>query len=219
MIFLEGVFDDADPDDRLRLNNHLLGKESLQTFNGSLLIQDGVIPETITLMSARSVAEDVRFYSRGEIYTGEIVIQDGKLQDELGEYMVEGKSLMHSAPLTTEAFTRSVMGSSGKYIVAIGLLLFAFSTAISWSYYGGRAVTYLFGSKYVIIYRLVYVVAFFFAAFTDTTIVWAVSYITITIMTIPNLVGILILSPEIKRTIKKYWVDFRKEWPDVKLPE
>jgi AGCS family alanine or glycine:cation symporter len=38
-------------------------------------------------------------------------------------------------------------------------------------------------------------------------------------MTIPNLVGILILSPEIKATIRKYWVDFRKEWPGVKLPE
>ncbi len=147
------------------------------------------------------------------------MIRSGRLQDEMNEYMIEGKSLMHSAQLTTEAFTRSVMGGGGKYIVSIGLLLFAFSTAISWSYYGGRAVTYLFGSKYVIYYRLFYVVAFFFAAFTDTTIVWAVSYITIAVMTIPNLIGILILSPEIKQTIKKYWVDFRKEWPDVELPE
>jgi AGCS family alanine or glycine:cation symporter len=126
---------------------------------------------------------------------------------------------MHSAPLTTEAFTRSVMGGFGKYIVSIGLLLFAFSTAISWSYYGDRAVTYLVGERYVIFYRLFYVVAFFFASFTDTTIVWALSYITIAIMTIPNLVGILILSPEIKRTIKQYWVDFRQDWPGVKLPE
>jgi AGCS family alanine or glycine:cation symporter len=38
-------------------------------------------------------------------------------------------------------------------------------------------------------------------------------------MTIPNLIGILILSPEIKSTIKQYWMDFRKEWPGVKLPE
>jgi AGCS family alanine or glycine:cation symporter len=75
------------------------------------------------------------------------------------------------------------------------------------------------GERYVIFYRLFYVVAFFFASFTDTTIVWALSYITIAIMTIPNLVGILILSPEIKRTIKQYWVDFRQDWPGVKLPE
>ena len=111
------------------------------------------------------------------------------------------------------------MGDFGKYIVSIGLLLFAFSTAISWSYYGGRAITYLFGQKYVIIYRLVYVIGFFFAAFTDTTIVWALSYITIALMTIPNLIGILLLSKEIKTTIKSYWKDFRKEYPDEKLPE
>jgi AGCS family alanine or glycine:cation symporter len=219
MVFLEGVYDDTDPDDRVKLNKHLLNKEVLELYNGPVIIEEGRIPAGLTLLSARSVAEDVVISREGEIFSGEIMIRSGKLQDELSEYQVRGKSLMHSAPLTTEAFTRSVMGGGGKYIVSIGLLLFAFSTAISWSYYGGRAVTYLFGTRYVIVYRLIYVVAFFFAAFTDTTIVWAVSYITIAIMTIPNLVGILILSPEIKATIRKYWVDFRKEWPGIKLPE
>lgn len=219
MTFLQGSFDDQDPEDRLKLNNHLLNKESLDLFHGYMQVENGKIRSSTTLMNARSIAEDVQIYKNTEPYTGEIMIRSGRLQDEMNEYMIEGKSLMHSAQLTTEAFTRSVMGGGGKYIVSIGLLLFAFSTAISWSYYGGRAVTYLFGSKYVIYYRLFYVVAFFFAAFTDTTIVWAVSYITIAVMTIPNLIGILILSPEIKQTIKKYWVDFRKEWPDVELPE
>jgi AGCS family alanine or glycine:cation symporter len=219
MVFLEGVYDDAATEDRMKLNRHLLDKEPLRLYSGTLQLEDGRLPGGITLLNARSVAENVIFYRQGEAYTGEAEIISGKLQDELGEYMVRGRSLMHSAPLTTEAFTRSVMGGGGKYIVSIGLLLFAFSTAISWSYYGGRAVTYLFGTRYVIVYRLIYVVAFFFAAFTDTTIVWAVSYITIAIMTIPNLVGILILSPEIKRTIRQYWVDFRKEWPGVRLPE
>ncbi len=219
MIFLDGIYDDANPEHKRQLSAYLQNTEDLDLYNGSIRIDDGVISGNVTLMVARSIAEDVRIYQNAELYTGNVVIKDGKLQDELGEYMTSGRSLMHSAPLTTEAFTRSVMGGFGKYIVSIGLLLFAFSTAISWSYYGDRAVTYLFGTKYVIIYRLIYVVTFFFAAFTDTTIVWAVSYITIVIMTIPNLVGILILSPEIKRTIKKYWEDFRKEWPDVRLPD
>jgi AGCS family alanine or glycine:cation symporter len=219
MVFLEGAYDDSNPEHQLKLIEYFQdgGEGMLQS--GSISIENGVIADNVTLINARSIAENVRIYKNGELYSGNVLIKGGKLQDELNEYMVQGKSLMHSAPLTTEAFTRSVMGDFGKYIVSIGLLLFAFSTAISWSYYGGRAVTYLFGSRYVIFYRLIYVVGFFFAAFTDTTIVWAVSYITIAIMTIPNLVGILILSPEIKRTIKKYWVDFRKDWPDVKLPE
>jgi AGCS family alanine or glycine:cation symporter len=219
MVFLEGIYDDTNPEHKKQLSAYLQNTLDLDLHNGSLRVDDGVISGNVTLMVARSVAEDVRIYRNAELYTGNIVIQDGKLQDELGEYIASGRSLMHSAPLTTEAFTRSVMGGFGKYIVSIGLLLFAFSTAISWSYYGDRAVTYLFGTRYVILYRLIYVVAFFFAAFTDTTIVWAVSYITIVIMTIPNLVGILILSPEIKRTIKQYWVDFRSDWPGVKLPE
>jgi AGCS family alanine or glycine:cation symporter len=219
MVFLDGSFDDSNPDHKLKLVEYLQNGDEDLLHSGSIRVENGAIAAEVTLICARSVAEDVRIYKYGELYSGNILITGGKLQDELGEYTVQGKSLMHSAPLTTEAFTRSVMGGGGKYIVAIGLLLFAFSTAISWSYYGDRAVTYLFGSRYVIFYRLIYVVGFFFAAFTDTTIVWAVSYITIAIMTIPNLVGILILSPEIKRTIKEYWVDFRNDWPGVKLPE
>jgi len=219
MVFLEGFYDDSNPEHKLLLVEYLQNGDTKILHSGSIRVENGAIAAEVSLMSARSIAEDVRIYKNEKLYSGNILVKAGKLQDELGEYTVRGKSLMHSAPLTTEAFTRSVMGGGGKYIVSIGLLLFAFSTAISWSYYGGRAVTYLFGSRYVIIYRLVYVVGFFFAAFTDTTIVWAVSYITIAIMTIPNLIGILILSPEIKRTIKKYWVDFGKEWPGVKLPK
>ena len=219
MVFLEGIYDDADPGDRALLNAHLLGDTTLTFYEGQLMINNGLIDAPVTVINARSVAEDVTVYSGGEIYTGKLPVEQGKLQAEEGRYTIEGKSLMHSAKLTTEAFSRSILGGWGQYIVTIGLLLFAFSTAISWSYYGGRAITYLFGTRYLIYYRLFYVVAFFFAAFTDTTIVWAVSYITIAIMTIPNLVGILILSPEIKKTIKDYWVDFKKDWPGVKLPE
>jgi AGCS family alanine or glycine:cation symporter len=65
-------------------------------------------------------------------------------------------------------------------------------------------------------YRILYVLAFFLAAFTDTTIVWAVSYITIAFMAVPNLIGILILHKEIKETIREYWRDFRSEHPDEK---
>jgi len=135
------------------------------------------------------------------------------------QILVIGKSLMHSAPLTTKAYEKSFLGEYGKYIVSIGLLLFAFSTAISWSYYGDRAITFLVGTKYVIYYRLVYVIAFFFASFTDTTIIWSLSYITIALMAIPNLFGILTLHREIKTTIKEYWIDFKKDHPGEKVPK
>ncbi len=219
MEFVAGTYDENIPTEKEQLFMHLAKKEPLPVFTGELEILDGRIMNEVTLINARSVAEDVTVCRNDTIFTGTLEIVDGKLQDETGEMIISGRSLLHSAPLTTIAFTKSIMGDFGKYIVSIGLLLFAFSTAISWSYYGGRATTYLFGSKYVIYYRLVYVAGFFFAAFTDTTIVWALSYITIAIMTIPNLFGLLILHREIKQTIKSYWADFRKEWPGIKLPE
>ena len=98
-------------------------------------------------------------------------------------------------------------------------MLFAFSTAISWSYYGDRSVTFLFGSKYVIVYRLLYVVGFFFAGFTDTTIIWNLSLLTVVFMAIPNLTGLLLLHKEVKTTIKDYWKGFKSEHPDIKIPE
>ncbi|MBL7112652.1 MAG: sodium:alanine symporter family protein [Bacteroidales bacterium] len=227
MVFLEGTYSEDNSADFAKVYHFLTGKEkdTLPLYRGPLNIENGEMTGEVTLINARSFAEEVKFYQGEHLYTGEIKIEDGKLPARKGRnkeeenIVVEGMSLLHSAPLTTLAFTRSVMGGFGKYIVSIGLLLFAFSTAISWSYYGDRAITYLIGNKYVIYYRLVYVVGFFFAAFTDTTIVWALSYITIALMTIPNLIGILLLSREIKSTIKSYWKDFRKDWPDEKLPE
>ncbi|MBN2236133.1 MAG: alanine:cation symporter family protein, partial [Bacteroidales bacterium] len=119
-----------------------------------------------------------------------------------------GESLLHSAPLTIRAFRKGFFGDYGEYIVTIGLLLFAFSTAIAWSYYGDRAVTYLFGTKWVMAYRILYVAGFFVASFTDTTIIWTFSGIAIAMMTLPNLFGILMLRKEMKSTVKEYWEDF-----------
>jgi len=121
---------------------------------------------------------------------------------------------MHSAPLTAEAFTRSYMGEWGRWIVSIGLLLFAFSTAIAWAYYGGRSVTYLFGAKGVLPYRIVYCIGFFVASFADTTIIWTLSGITIALMALPNLIGILLLRKDMKDIMNSYWTNFKKEYPN-----
>ena len=85
-------------------------------------------------------------------------------------------------------------------------------------YYGNRemdiAMTYLFGSKSVLYYRIVYVAGFFFAAVADTGLIWKVADITIVLMTLPNLIGIIILHKEVRSTIAQYWADFKKEYPD-----
>ncbi|MDF9795875.1 hypothetical protein OKW21_001138 [Catalinimonas alkaloidigena] len=191
-------------------------------FDGQLQVQNGEIQSDVTVVHARSVAENIEVYQNGKPFSGEINISYGKLDFEKEENLgveMRGESLVHSAPLTAEAFTRSYLGSYGQYIISIGLLLFAFSTAISWSYYGDRATTYLFGVKYVNIFRIFYVVGFFLASFADTTIIWTLSGIAIALMTLPNLLGILLLSKDMKNTVKEYWTGFHEEYPDEKIPE
>jgi len=223
LVILEGAYSETDPGDRTLLSRSFSNDTTLALFTGDMKVVDGeVISGGITIIHAESWAEDVHVTQGEEAFTGTLFVDEGNVRfseaEEEGEIYIHGRSLIHSAALTTEAFKRSMLGDWGQYIVSIGLLLFAFSTAISWSYYGGRAVTYLFGTKYVIIYRLIYVVGFFIASFTDTTIVWNLSYITIAIMTIPNLFGLLVLRRDIKSTIGQYWVDFRKEWPGERIP-
>jgi AGCS family alanine or glycine:cation symporter len=161
----------------------------------------------VSFIHARSLAEDIKVSKSGEKYTGVLKIVDGNIQTE--DIALDGKSLLHSAPLTTAAFQKGLLGNFGKYIVSIGLLLFAFSTAISWSYYGDRAMTFLFGSGSIVYYRVVYVLGFFVASFMDTTIVWTFSGIAIALMTIPNLIGILVLHKDVKQTITEYWRNFK----------
>jgi len=219
VVVLNQDFSQDNPDDVATMADFLNRKTETPTYSGELEIRDGQLQNTITILHARSVAENMEFLVDGDIYTGIINVDNGVIKSDDLKLEIIGSSLIHSAPLTTEAFKKSWMGDYGKYIVSIGLLLFAFSTAISWSYYGGRAMTFLFGPKSVIWYRMVYVVGFFVASFTDTSIVWTFSGITIAFMTIPNLVGIFSLRKEVKSTIRDYWTGFAKEHPDVKIPE
>jgi AGCS family alanine or glycine:cation symporter len=219
IVVLAGAYNENDAADVTAIRNHLNHKADLPLFTGTLQVVEGKIEGDNTILHARSVAEEILIKKEGENYNGEIAVVNGRLVDSSGDLIFTGNSLIHSAPLTTVAFTRSILGDSGQYIVALGLLLFAFSTAIAWSYYGDRAVTYLVGSKYVILYRIVYVAAFFIASFTDTTIIWNLSMLTVAFMAIPNLLGLLILHREVKQTIGEYWSDFKSEHPEEKIPK
>ena len=206
MSFVSGTYTEADADDVASLFSYLSGEESdTRSYSGQIELSNGVPQnnEAFTLIAARSLAENTRFSRDGELITGTLNVVDGQLEDLT--VVVTGDSLLHSVPLTTQAFTKGLFGQYGQYIVSIGLMLFAFSTAIAWSYYGDRAMTYLFGTRSVLPYRIVYVVGFFTAALADTTIVWNISLITIVLMTVPNLVGILLMHKEMKSTVAEYW--------------
>ena len=205
--FVEGEYLETNPEHVTLLFRHLdlnpPADDPVRSLNATLSVSNGsIVSPPSTVLHNRSIALDVVIERAGMPYTGVAQVIAGKLQ---GDFNVRGKSLLHSVPLTTEAFKRSFLGDYGQYIVSVGLVLFAFSTAIAWSYYGDRAMTYLFGAKSVTPYRVVYVGSFFVAAIVDTTLVWLISAVTLALMALPNLFGIVLLRKEMKSSIDDYW--------------
>ena len=109
-----------------------------------------------------------------------------------------------SSVLTKNAFNAGIPYFGGV-IVAVGLILFAISTAISWSYYGDRCAEYLFGSRAILPYRWIYVVALFVGAVVRLEFVWNFSDITLGLMSLPNLIAIIALSGVVVSLTKDYF--------------
>ena len=206
MRFVAGAYSEQEPADVAEMFSLLNGDDTVASlYSGELIISEGraVNSQDFTLMASRSFAEEVVFARGDVLLNGTLSVTGGRLDDS--DVVVSGMSLIHSVQLTTVAFTRGYFGEYGQYVVSIGLMLFAFSTAIAWSYYGDRAMTYLLGPKSVLPYRIVYVAGFFYAAFADTTIIWNLALITIVLMTVPNLFGLLFMHKEMKKTVTDYW--------------
>jgi len=206
MIFIDGNFQESDQEDTSTLRNYYYGGDSDIEFNGSINIEDGIINlEKITLLHNRSIAENTVVYTsdNNELYSGSLEVEDGKIIN-VSDYNIRGDSLLLGADLTGKAFTKSIFGDFGQYIVAIGLLLFAFSTVIAWSYYGDRATAHLFGEGWILYYRIIYVGAFFTASIIDTKIVWDIATVIGPIATIPNLLALIFLRKEMKQIDAEY---------------
>lgn len=143
----------------------------------------------------------------GVIRDGEAVGDDGTSYSTLFGDAPEG-----GAPLTMMAFRRglSPIGDWGHYIVLISVLLFGISTAISWSYYGDRCATYLFGTKAVLPYKFVYVAMHFFGAIIAPVVAWDLGDIFLGIVILPNLIALVWLSGKTKEMMGSYFE--RKPW-------
>ncbi|MBT5483426.1 MAG: amino acid carrier protein [Gammaproteobacteria bacterium] len=209
LMIVNGVYSEQNDEDRQALFDLLVNGNTneVEAYNGTIDVTSGLANNSdFTVIHARSIAEGVAYFQNGELYSGAITVSDGLPTDS--SITLRGKSLLHSAALTTMAFTYGFFGQYGQYIVSLSLVLFAFSTAIAWSYYGDRAIIYLVGFKYVLPYRIVYCVAFFVAAFTDTTIVWNFAAVAIVLMTLPNLFGIMMMRKNMKRHVEDYWKQY-----------
>ncbi|MCP4108132.1 MAG: sodium:alanine symporter family protein [Desulfobacteraceae bacterium] len=109
----------------------------------------------------------------------------------------------NGAELTISAFQSGIPG--GNYIVTVGLVLFAYSTILGWCYYGEKSIEYLFGEKAVKPYRYAFIVFVGLGAVAKLDLVWALSDTFNGLMAIPNLVGLLMLSPIIVKETKEYF--------------
>jgi AGCS family alanine or glycine:cation symporter len=122
---------------------------------------------------------------------------------------VSGESLLTGAPLTARGFTHG-LGGAGGLIVTIGVILFAVSTGISWSYYGDRATEYLFGSGAIPIYRWIFIVVFFFGSILPLSSVWTYGDVALGLMSFPNLIAVFLLTGGVVVATRKYFAQEHK---------
>ena len=211
--FVQGVYVDSNREHVDQLSAHLSlsppADDPVRPLNATLQVSDGVaLDGDFTVIHSRSIAEDVRYFRDGAPFSGAVEIANGV--PITPEITLLGRSLLHSVPLTAEAFKTSFLGENGQYLVTISLVLFAFSTALAWSYYGDRGVTYLFGLKWTPLYRVIYVGAFFAATVVDTSIIWMISMVTTAMITLPNLLGILLVRKEVRYLVDDFWARARR---------
>jgi len=126
--------------------------------------------------------------------------------------------LLNSSLLTSFAFKEGLswLFDYGDKIVTIAVLLFAVSTAISWSYYGERAANYLFGKEATLPYKWVYILFVFIGAIAELEAVWAFGDAALGFMTFPNLLAIILLSGMLKKLTKDYFAIDHIEYKNLK---
>ena len=126
---------------------------------------------------------------------------------------LEGRMFRTGSALTTWAFQQGLAPLAGKWgglLVTISVFLFGLSTCISWSYYGDRCVTYLFGTRFVLPYRLLYVFFVFLGAQLSLSLVWDYGDLALGLMSVPNLLAVLLLAPKVRKLTTRYFSDTHK---------
>jgi alanine or glycine:cation symporter, AGCS family len=119
------------------------------------------------------------------------------------------------APLTSQAFATALPGNWGGIVVSIGIILFAYSTLLGWSYYGEKSLEFLFGAKSVKPYRVVFVIAVFVGAIAKLDVVWTFADVMNGLMAVPNLIGLLGLGGVVVAETKSYFERDHHQFPSA----
>ena len=132
------------------------------------------------------------------------VLSSGLVDLETGVAAAEyGGVALTKANVVSTVFTM-YFGKLGGAFVAIAIMLFAYSTVLGWSHYGSKACEYLFGTKSTIIYRVIFVIATFGGAVMGENLAWDIADTLNGMMMIPNLIGVLVLSPMVMKCTHNY---------------
>ena len=107
------------------------------------------------------------------------------------------KTNLDGIELSTYSF-ETVLGHAGNIFMSLSIILFAFATLVSWSYYGEKSLEYLTNGKYISVYRIIYSIIVYIGCTTNISLVWEISDTLNGFMAIPNLVALILLSHEIK---------------------
>jgi len=133
--------------------------------------------------------------------TGLVIITTGAFS-EVGD---DGEQIPAEL-MTGAAFSHGLPGQWGHWLVTIGLVLFAFSTILGWSYYGERSIEKLLGRRAVIPFRIVFSLVVYVGCTVELNLVWSFSDVMNGLMALPNLIGLLILSGLVARETRAYLV-------------
>ncbi|MDR9419611.1 alanine/glycine:cation symporter family protein [Gracilimonas sp.] len=183
--------------------------------SNTLIIEDGVPVNGTVLRNDFETGEFYEETGKQTPFSGTLNIETGVFTDESGTAVatVYTSIIENGAPLTSLAYEKGLapLIPWGKHIVTICVLLFGVSTAISWSYYGDRAIQYLAGDNAILPYKVVYLIMHFFGAIFPLATVWAIGDIALGLMTFPNIIALFALSGSVAVASKKYF-DKMETW-------
>ena len=193
------------------LHQHMTETKKLPSFTGDIMVENGVIGnKNLTILHDRSVAENIVIRKGGELFSGAIAVYEGRILALEGDIVIRGESLLKDADLGLYTFTDNPWGGLTGFLMILCFLLFAFSTVISYSYFGDRALVYLGVERYLFVYRFLFVFCAFLGGIMKATLVWKAAVLACAMMAIPNLIGILLMHKEVKKLVEEACVPVQR---------
>ncbi len=182
-----------------------------QGFKRGVFSNEAGLGSSVMVHSASNVKEPVRQGMWGifEVFfdtmivctmTAVVVLSSGLIDLSTGNPVSEA---IDDSTLVSRVFGQT-FGIAGEWFIAIAMLLFAFTTVLGWSQYGSKAVEYLLGAKGVKVYKVIFVLMIVSGAVMTSSLAWDISDTFNGLMMIPNLIGVISLSPLVVKLTKNY---------------